>query len=204
MAKLVNLAQMTTTTTGTGPVTLASATTGFRTFTAAGVSSGDTVSYSIYDSNQHEYGTGVVNVAGSVVTMTRMLGGSTTGALLNLTGSATVSLSPRAEDLQYPTPNQTMVTAATYSAVDADDFIFIRRAVAGVATITFPSALARGGRILYVKDAAGTAGTYNHILNPVGADLFQGGASSYVFSYNYEGHEFIPVQVGAQWTWLLK
>lgn len=204
MAKLVNLAQMTTTTTGTGPITLASATTGFRSFTAAGVNSGDAVSYSIYDSNQHEYGVGVVTVTGSVITMSRTLGGSTTGSLLSLTGSATVSLSPRAEDIQYPTPNQTMVTSATYSAVDSDDFIFIRRAVAGVATITFPSAQARGGRILYVKDAAGTAGTYNHSINPNGADLFQGGATSFVFSFNYEGHEFIPVLVGAQWTWLLK
>jgi hypothetical protein len=204
MAKLVNLAQMTTVTTGTGTITLASATIGFRSFTAAGVVSGDVVSYSIYSGNQHEYGTGVVTVAGPVVTMTRMFGGSTTGALLDLSDVSTVSLSPRAEDLQTTTPIQTIVTGATYSVVDSDDYVFIRRTAAGVAVVTFPSALARAGRVLYVKDAAGTAGTYNHILNPIGADVFQNGATSFVFSYNYEGHDFVPVQLGAQWTWLLK
>jgi hypothetical protein len=112
--KLVNLAQMTTATKGIGTITLGAATTGYRSFTAAGVVSGDTVRYSISDSLQHEYGTGVVTVAGPIVTMSRVLGGSTTGALLNLSGAAVVTLTPTAEDFTDPT-----LTAATWNVVVA-------------------------------------------------------------------------------------
>ena len=65
------------------PVTLSAATTGSRSFTASGVLNGDLVSYAIYDANNHEYGTGVITVSGAVVTMSRVLGGSSTGALIN-------------------------------------------------------------------------------------------------------------------------
>lgn len=99
--KIVNLAQMTTPTVGTGTITLGVAAASYRTFSASGVNSGDTVSYSIVDLGQREYGTGVVTVFGSTVTMTRVLRGSTTGSLLSLSGNAIVSLTPAAEDLTY-------------------------------------------------------------------------------------------------------
>jgi hypothetical protein len=102
-AKFFNLAQMISTTIGTGPVTLVAATSGYRTFVAAGVANGDLVSYSISNLGQHEYGLGVVTISGSVVTMSRMMTGSTLGVLLPLDGSAIVTLTPRAEDLTTPT-----------------------------------------------------------------------------------------------------
>jgi hypothetical protein len=100
--KLFNLAQMTTYTTGTGPITLIAATPGYRTFTAAGVVNGDLVRYFIYENGAREYGYGVVTVVGATVTMTRTFQGSTTGALISLQGSAVVTLSPTAEDFVKP------------------------------------------------------------------------------------------------------
>jgi hypothetical protein len=407
MAKLYNMAQMTTGTTGTGAVTLGAATAGYRSFVNAGVSNGDTVSYAIVDGINREYGTGVVSVAGPTVSMTRVLGGSTTGFLLALSGAAIVSLSPRAEDLNSPltapatwsvsitsavvnpaidktlyevtgaassfsiylsttptvgdaiavcmrdytsativtvdaglggaisnfgqthrlgvqhtfmvyrcvgpqawivewdpfekelryrasnvtigvlhgnsllyvdsalgvrtvtvpsnttdplpigfqtevmrygafdvslvadvgvtidaasplvfpnifsrgvltkiNPNewtwniygsssiiQRIITASPDTVSYSDEYLFINMTVPGVCTINFPSVASRGGRPLRVKDIAGSALTYNHIMARNGTDVFEGGATSFVFYTNFQGQTFVPVTVGGVGTW---
>lgn len=96
MTILADLVQQNTSTTGTGTVTLGSAVTGFRTVAGASIADGSLVSYAIIDGTNRETGTGVVGASGT--TLTRVLRASTTGSLLNLTGSALVGIVANADD----------------------------------------------------------------------------------------------------------
>jgi hypothetical protein len=97
MTKLVNRAKMETATTGTGTITLGSAVSGFQSFASAGVANADSVRYVIEDGTAWEIGVGVYTSSGT--TMSRTLNESSTGSLLNLSGSATVYVTAAAADL---------------------------------------------------------------------------------------------------------
>lgn len=100
MAKLYNLARMTTTTTGTGTITLGSAVAGYLTFAQAGAQDGEVVDYAIKDGNDSEIGTGTYTSSGT--TLTRTVTKSTNSdSPINLSGAAEVFITPRAETLDF-------------------------------------------------------------------------------------------------------
>lgn len=107
----------TTSTTGTGTVTIGSATSSFRTPLDAGIPDGTKVEYAIKDGTDRESGTGVIG--GTSTTLSRVLSQSTTGSLLNLSGSATVFITPIAA--QYNLLIDQM--DETLPVVDSDEFM---------------------------------------------------------------------------------
>ena len=98
MVKLVNRAKMTTSTTGTGTITLGSADLGFQTFANAGVADGDLVRYVIEDGNAYEIGSGTYTASGTTLSRT-VSESSNSDAALNLSGSAKVFVAAAAEDM---------------------------------------------------------------------------------------------------------
>ena len=98
MVTLVNRAKMSTSTTGTGTITLGSAETGYQSFADAGVSNGDVVRYVIEDGDNWEIGSGTYTSSGTTLSRT-VDESSNSDAALNLTGSAVVFITAAAEDI---------------------------------------------------------------------------------------------------------
>lgn len=96
MGLLLNRAKVSTATTGTGTVTLGSAVSPFRSWSAAGAVNGSVYSYLIEEGVDWEIGTGTYTSSGT--TLSRTLTASSTGSLLNLAGTATVACILRTED----------------------------------------------------------------------------------------------------------
>lgn len=103
--QFVDRAWMGTATTGTGTITLGSAQTGYFTFAEAGVSDGDTVSYTLLDGNDFEIGVGTYTSSGTTLSrdtvIASKIGGTAGTSKINLSGSATVFVTITGRELEY-------------------------------------------------------------------------------------------------------
>jgi hypothetical protein len=98
MAKLYNLARMTTPTTGTGTISLGSPVSGCLSFDEAGVQDGETVSYGITDGANSEVGRGIYTASGTTLSRTP-LKSTNSNSEIDLSGTAQVFITILAEDI---------------------------------------------------------------------------------------------------------
>lgn len=112
MAKLYNLARMTTATTGTGTATLGSAATSYLSFSSAGVQDGDVVTYAIVDGNNREIGRGTYTATGTTLSRDTILDSTNAGSAISLSGSAEVFITAAAEDVT--TTSKAIALAITF------------------------------------------------------------------------------------------
>jgi hypothetical protein len=163
VAKLFDMAQMTTSTVGTGTMSMTGAATAdgitYLTFGTAGATTGDVLSYRIRDGAAWEVGRGTYTSAGA--TLTRGMLFSSTGSTLSLSGSAIVAIAALAEDagggaqsvswLAGANPNNAVVFVAQRAMVITG--------ISGVPRVANGAAAA-----VVVKNGAGTtihSGTFN-------------------------------------------
>jgi hypothetical protein len=99
MPILVNRAKMTTATTGTGTITLGSASAGYQTFADAGVTNGQVVQYVIEDGVDWEIGEGTYTASGTLLARTTIQESSNANAAITLSGAAVVFISAVAANI---------------------------------------------------------------------------------------------------------
>jgi hypothetical protein len=149
MPNFLNHVRVATATTGTGTATLGSAIAGFQTFAAAGAADGKVYPYEIRDGDAWELGWGTYTAAGT--TLTRSLLSSSTGSLLNLSGSAVVSVVAHAESMRFmgarvrksadhTAANYTSPVNVTWDSEDFDTDAF-HSTVSNTHLFTIPSGL---------------------------------------------------------------
>lgn len=85
--KVFDRVQETTSTSGTGTITLAGASSGYRTFTSV-LSNADTTYYTIVDGTAWETGLGTFTTSGTTLARTTVLASSNSGSAINLSGGA--------------------------------------------------------------------------------------------------------------------
>ncbi len=130
MAKLYNLARMTSATTGTGTLTLGAAVSGYLSFDDAGVQNSDVVTYAIVDGTSREIGRGVYTTSGATLTRAVIYESTNGGSAINYSGSGHVMITFAAEDIRFhgarvkKSVDQTAANYTTETAVafDAEDF----------------------------------------------------------------------------------
>jgi len=124
--------QETTTTTGTGTVTLAGAVTGFQTFAAIG--DGNTCYYAITSGTDWEVGLGTYTASGTTLSRDTILESSNTGSAITLSGTSNVFVTYPAEKSGHKDANNTLNAEQLAST----NGIFVNNATVG-ASFTIPT-----------------------------------------------------------------
>jgi hypothetical protein len=106
---LGNRAKMSTSTTGTGTITLGSAESGYQTFAAAGITNGQTVRYVVEDGSDFEIGSGTYTSSGTTLTRSVTESSNSDNAIV-LSGGAKVFLAATVADLYINDGASTLTT----------------------------------------------------------------------------------------------
>lgn len=201
MGLLLNRAKENTATTGTGAVTLGGAVAPYQSFAAAGAIDGGSYSYLIEDGTSWELGTGVYSSTASTLTRpgpgTDPSFASSSGALLNLSGSATIACVANRRNfglagmtLLSKTANQAIAANTwvnvTWDAIDYDNLGAFSLANNTVITVPAGMKWARasakvvytntgGNRYMTVQRVTGTGATY--LASDLAARQNEGGNS---------------------------
>ena len=112
---LGNRAKMSTSTTGTGTITLGSALSGYQTFAQAGITNGQTVRYAIEDGTNFEIGSGVYTSSGTTLTRS-VTESSNSDNAISLSGSAEVFITASAADIFVNDGATSLTTTGTITA----------------------------------------------------------------------------------------
>jgi hypothetical protein len=172
MSTLFNLARMSTTTTGTGIITLGSAVTGFLSFATAGVTDGTVVTYAISDGSAAEIGTGTYTASGTTLSRT-VIKSTNSNTAINLSGTAQVIITPSAEDILNKTQSTSQTLAGPLSLGTSNAFTAgtielgaasdttLSRSAAGVLAVEGVIVKTVGVETIYVPTGAMVARTTN-------------------------------------------
>ena len=106
---------MSTSTTGTGTITLGSALSGYQTFAQAGITNGQTVRYTIEDGTNFEIGSGVFTSSGTTLTRS-VTESSNSDNAISLSGSAEVFITASAADIFVNDGATSLTTTGTITA----------------------------------------------------------------------------------------
>lgn len=140
-------------------------------------------------------GTGVNNGASTIT-----VGGNTAfSGAYTFTGTLTANTSvtfPTSGTLATTNLAITSLTHASspYTVLAADVFLATDPSL-GVVTISLPNSPATG-RVIYVKDSTGSAGTHNITITTVGGTVTIDGLTSYVLNNNYQAVSLLFDGVG--------
>ena len=103
---------MTTSTTGTGTITLGSAVSGFQSFADGGISNGETVAYAIEDGDNWEVGTGTYTSSGTTLTRS-VTESNNSDAAISLSGNAVIFVTALAGELLVRSETRVLDTGFT-------------------------------------------------------------------------------------------
>ena len=214
MFKLADRVKQTTSTSGSGTVTLQSTFGGFQSF-ANGIGNGNSTFYTIENGSNFEVGIGTYNSAGNTLSRDTVLRSSNSDSHINLNGVSIVFCTYPADrsvflnDSGYITaldteyvgirfPDNTFQTTAASSAVKTYRTVTsnttltkvynltIADCTSGPIVLTLPAATGNGGVELVVKKIGGNLLT----IVPTGSDTIDG-KSSLEIHYEYQAFSFM-------------
>ena len=173
---------MSTSTTGTGTITLGSALSGYQTFAQAGITNGQTVRYAINDGAAFEIGSGTYTSSGTTLTRS-VTESSNSDSAITLSGSAEVFVTATVADLfiNDGASNLTTTGVGTFASLDISGDVDVDGTLEADAITVNGTALATviaGTTVTNATNSAHVLVTDNESTNEENLIAFVEGATS--------------------------